>query len=162
MGQNKRYKNALFFLTRAPTYHSFTYSQFLYKLRRKVHLSKTVCGHASKMYLEKLRKNGVFSVLMSQSNPLSYLKRNKLVFKQRNVKYIFTDTLKALGEFKNQQKSVWSKVYVKLCIFWKCIQYTMHWDKTQILKKIFFGQNKRYKKCLLFYFASPNSSQFYF
>ena len=117
MGQNKRYKNALFFLTRAPTYHSFTYSQFLYKLRRKVHLSKTVCGHASKMYLEKLRKNGVFSVLMSQSNPLSYLKRNKLVFKQRNVKYIFTDTLKALGEFKNQQKSVLSKVYVKLCIF---------------------------------------------
>ena len=106
MGQNKRYKNALFFLTRAPTYHSFTYSQFLYKLRRKVHFSKTVCGHASKMYLEKLRKNGVFSVLMSQSNPLSYLKRNKLVFKQRNVKYIFTDTLKALGEFKNQQKSV--------------------------------------------------------
>ena len=34
-------------------------------------------------------------------------------------------------------KSAWSNVfwYVKVCIFWKCIQYTIHWDKTQILKK---------------------------
>ena len=25
--------------------------------------------------------------------------------------------------------------YVKVCIFWMCIQYTIHWDKTQMLKK---------------------------
>ena len=38
-------KNALFFLSRGPTYHSFTFnSQFLYKLEHKVRLSKTVCG----------------------------------------------------------------------------------------------------------------------
>ena len=28
-----------------------------------------------------------------------------------------------------------SNRYVKLCIFWKCFQYTLHRDKTQILKK---------------------------
>ena len=37
---------------------------------------------------------------------------------------------------KTTNKSVWSNVfwYVKVCIFWKCIQYIMHWDGTQILK----------------------------
>ena len=25
--------------------------------------------------------------------------------------------------------------YVKVCILWKCIQYTMHWDKIQMLQK---------------------------
>ena len=38
-------KNALFFLLQAPTHHSFTFnSEFLYKLKQKVHLSKIVCG----------------------------------------------------------------------------------------------------------------------
>ena len=38
-------KNALFFLSRAPTHHSFTFdSQSLYELKHMVHLSKTVCG----------------------------------------------------------------------------------------------------------------------
>ena len=37
-------KNTLFFLSRAPTYHNFTFSpQFLYNLKHKVHLSKSVC-----------------------------------------------------------------------------------------------------------------------
>ena len=25
---------------------------------------------------------------------------------------------------------------LKVCIFWKCIQYTIHWDKKQMLKKL--------------------------
>ena len=38
-------KNALFFLSRAPTHHSFTFnSQFLYKLKHKAHLSETARG----------------------------------------------------------------------------------------------------------------------
>ena len=38
-------KNALFFLSRAPTHRSFTFnSQLLYELKHIVHLSKTVCG----------------------------------------------------------------------------------------------------------------------
>ena len=61
-------------------------------------------------------------------------------------------TLNAFDDFKNNKKFVWSNVfwYPKACIFWKCIQYTIHWDKMQMLKKISFGQNKRYKKCPLF------------
>ena len=49
------------------------------------------------------------------------------------------DTMKAFDDFKNKQKSVWSSAfrYVKECIFWKFIQYTIQWDKTQMLKKKF-------------------------
>ena len=37
-------KNALFFLSPAPTNHSFTFNlRFLYELKHKVGLSKTVC-----------------------------------------------------------------------------------------------------------------------
>ena len=38
-------KNDLFFLLRAPTHLSFTFNmRFLYELKYKVRLSKTVCG----------------------------------------------------------------------------------------------------------------------
>ena len=38
-------KNALFFLLRAPTHHSFTFNlRFLYELKHKVRLFKKVCG----------------------------------------------------------------------------------------------------------------------
>ena len=38
-------KNALFFLSQAPTHHNFTVNlRFLYVLKNKVRLSKTVCG----------------------------------------------------------------------------------------------------------------------
>ena len=38
-------KNSLLFLLRAPTHHSFTFNlRFLYELKYKVRLSKTVCG----------------------------------------------------------------------------------------------------------------------
>ena len=38
-------KNALFILSRAPTYHRFTFSLgLLYELKHKVHFSKTVLG----------------------------------------------------------------------------------------------------------------------
>ena len=68
---------------------------------------------------------------------------------------VFKYTLKAL--------SVWSNIfcYVKICIFWKSIQCTVHWDKTQMFKN-FFRQNKQYKKCPLFSFASSNASLFTF
>ena len=38
-------KNAMFFLSGAPTHHSFTLNLgFLYELKHKVRFSKTVCG----------------------------------------------------------------------------------------------------------------------
>ena len=80
------------------------------------------------------------------------------------IRYLFKDTLKAFDDFKNNQKSVWSNAfwYVKVCIFWKCIQCTIHWDKTSMLKKIPFWQNKKGSRMFFFSFPSSNSSQFYF
>ena len=38
-------KNALFFLSRAPTHHSFTFNLgFLSELKQKLRLTKAVCG----------------------------------------------------------------------------------------------------------------------
>ena len=47
---------------------------------------------------------------------------------------------------ETSNKSVWSNVswYVEVCIFWKCVQYTIDWYTIQIP----FGQNKRYERSL--------------
>ena len=38
-------KNALLFLSQGPAHHNFTFNlRFLYELKHKVHLFKTVCG----------------------------------------------------------------------------------------------------------------------
>ena len=44
----------------------------------------------------------------------------------------------AFNDFKNKEKSPSRNIfwYVKVCIFWKLIQYTVHWDKIKMLKKM--------------------------
>ena len=68
---------------------------------------------------------------------LHFFNNSFAVFIDSIVPRKLKDTMKAFNDFKNKQKSVWSNViwYVKVCIFWKCIQYTLHWDKTLILEK---------------------------
>ena len=58
---------------------------------------------------------------------------------------------------KRSNKSVWSNVfwYVKVFIFWKCIQYTIHWDKTQILKKFPLDKINGTKNVLFFLSRAP-------
>ena len=57
---------------------------------------------------------------------------------------------------KTSNKDIWGNVfwYVKVCVFWKCIQYTIHWDKTNV-KKIPFQQNKQYKNTFFFFCKLP-------
>ena len=78
--------------------------------------------------------------------------------------YSHKDTLKAFNDFKNKQKSVWSNVfwYVKVCIFWKCIQYTIHWDKTQMLKKFPSDKINGTKNALFFLSRAPTHHSFTF
>ena len=60
-------------------------------------------------------------------------------------------------DFKNKQKSVLSNVfwYVKVCIFWKFVQYTIHWDKKQMLKKFPSDKIKSTKNVLFFFSRAP-------
>ena len=62
--------------------------------------------------------------------------------------------------FKKSNENVRNNVfwYVKVYTFWKFIQYTIYWDKTQMLKKVPLHKKKTFKKCTLFPFASSNSS----
>ena len=70
--------------------------------------------------------------------------------------------LKAFEDFKNRQKSVWSNVfcYVKY-VHSESVFNTLYIEIKHMLKNS-SKQNKWYKKCLLFSFASSNSSQFTF
>ena len=67
------------------------------------------------------------------------------------------DTLKAFDDFKDKQISVWSIVfwYVKICIFWKCIESvfnTLYIEiKHRCLKK-FFRTKYTVQKCPRFFF----------
>ena len=55
---------------------------------------------------------------------------------------------------KTSNKSVWSNVFksVKVYIFWKFIQYTTHWDKTQMLKRFPSDKINFTKNALFFLF----------
>ena len=54
---------------------------------------------------------------------------------------------------KTSNKSLRSNIfwYVKVCIFWRCIQYTVYWDKTQILKKFPLDKINGTKNALFFF-----------
>ena len=63
---------------------------------------------------------------------------------------------------KTRKRSVWSNVfwYAKVCIFWKCIQYSIHWDITQMLKKILRANWNRTKNALFFLSRAPTHHSF--
>ena len=67
-------------------------------------------------------------------------------------------------DFKNKQKSVWSNVfwYIKVCIFWKCIQYTIHWDKRRMSKKFPSDKINSTKNALFFLSRAPAHRNFTF
>ena len=77
---------------------------------------------------------------------------------------VFQDTLKTFSDFKNKHQSVWSNVfwYVKVCVFWMSIQYTIHWDKTQMLNKFCSDKINGTKNALFFHWEAPTHSSFTF
>ena len=72
--------------------------------------------------------------------------------------------LRAFDDFKNKQKSVWSNDfwYVLVCILWKCIQYTIHGDKAQMLKKFQSDKTNGTKNALFFLSRAPTHHSFTF
>ena len=65
---------------------------------------------------------------------------------------------------KNKQKSVWSNVfwYVKAWVFWKCISYTIHWDKRRMSKKLPLDKINGTKNALFFLSQVPTKNGFTF
>ena len=69
-----------------------------------------------------------------------------------------------LTTLKTSNKGAWSYVfwYVKVCIFWKYIQYTRHWDKTQILKNVPSDRINCTKNTVSFLSRAPTHYNFTF
>ena len=65
---------------------------------------------------------------------------------------------------ETSNKSLWSNVfwYVKVGILWQCFQYTMDWDKTQILEKLFLDKINGTKNALFFLLRTPTHHSFTF
>ena len=63
---------------------------------------------------------------------------------------------------KTSNRSVWSNVfwYVKVCIFWKCTQHIIHWDKTQTLKSFPSDKINCTKNVLFFLSRGPTYHSF--
>ena len=70
----------------------------------------------------------------------------------------FKDTLNVFDDYKNKQKSFWSNVfwYVKVWIFWNCIEQTIHWDKTQMLQKFPSDKINSTKNAFFFLSRAPS------
>ena len=65
---------------------------------------------------------------------------------------------------KANNQRVWSIffLYLKVYIFWKFIQYTIHWDKTQILRKFSSDKTNLTKNALFFISWTPTHDSFTF
>ena len=63
---------------------------------------------------------------------------------------------------ETSNESVWSNVfwYVKVCIFWECIQYSIPWHKKQFSKK--FPKINGTKNALFFLSRAPTHHIFIF
>ena len=74
------------------------------------------------------------------------------------------DTLKAFDDFENKQISVWSNAfwYVKVSLFWKCIEHTIHRDKKQMLKKFLSDKIDGTKDALFSLSRAPTHHSFAF
>ena len=61
-------------------------------------------------------------------------------------------------------KGVWRNVfwYVKICIFWKCIQYTIQSHKTKIFKKFLLDNINGTKNDLFSLLRDPTHHSFFF
>ena len=68
------------------------------------------------------------------------------------------------NNFKTNQQKCRGNVfwYVKIPIFWKCIQYTIHWDKTQILEKFPLDKINGTENALLFLLQATTNRSFTF
>ena len=108
-------------------------------------------------FLEKIK-------FLVNNKSLTKINYRKNQYNQIITNSMLKDTLKAFSDFKNKQKSISSNVfwYVKTCIFWKCIQYTIHWDKTQMLKKIPSDKINGTKNALFFLSRAPTHHSFTF
>ena len=54
------------------------------------------------------------------------------------------------------------KLYVKVCIFWKCFQYTIHWEKTKMFKNFLSNKINGTKNALFFLLRATTQHSFTF
>ena len=110
---------------------------YVRKFSSKIYVSAKVCVH-------KLQKFVIFQIRKTSWS---------LTFLILKIRLRLSSILKAS---KNKSR------YVKVGIFWKFFQYTIHWHKTQMLTKSSTGQKKNVAKNALFFLSWASTHQFCF
>ena len=124
---------------------NFTYTNKFY-----VHVREIAAVDSSKTYLLK--------------NAKKKCKSNNRDLNRDWIKLMIRIHWRLLIILKTSIKSVWSNVfwYVKVSILWKCIQYSMHWGKTQMLQKFHSDKDTVQKNALFFLSRAPTHHSFTF
>ena len=127
-------------------------------------LNTSDCVKVNRIYAKSMKQVLIrwnYLFLWSRQNELP-TRTSAYIINWSNV--ILRSTLKVLDNFKNKRKSVRNNAfwYVNVCIFWKCIQYTIHWDITQMLIKFPSDKINGTKNVLFFLLRAPTYHRFSF
>ena len=120
-----------------------------YYIDHEGHLRTFTKLHSKSKNLEKTIQHTKHSVHNQIKNPAN-----------KDIK----DILKAFDDFRKKGKNVWINVfwYIKVYISWKFVQYTIHWGKTQFLKKISSDETNVTKNVFFFLSRAPTHPSFTF
>ena len=112
-------KNVLFFLSRAPTHYSFTFNLlFLYELKHKVRLSKTVCWSSHFRFRSVFIK--VYIFFSTKCIDFLTLKRHNSFQNENNRKATYSFAPRPLI-FKLQQEVL---KFNDICVSWRSPKLT--------------------------------------
>ena len=119
-------KNALFFLLQAPTHHNFPFNfRFLYELKRKVRLSKTVCG------IFHFRFRFVFIFVQQSADSLTLKRHNS--FQNENNRKATHNFSPRLLIFKLQQVLKFNDI----CVSWSSPKTELETDFLNLENRCF-------------------------
>ena len=114
-------------------------------------------------YTSAIDTGTVISKLQSTSDMLfTWFKNNHMKANPEKCHLLIRIHWRLSEILKTSNKSVWSNVfwYVKVYIFQKCIQYTIHWDKTQMLKKFSLDKINGRESALVLLSGGPTHYSF--
>ena len=110
--------------------------------------SKFVVGAKNVTFLCKVRniEHPKYLIILISVRRFLYLTKNAI-----NIS-VLKKSQKAFHDFRSKQKCVWSNDFwcEKVCIFWKYIQYVIHWGKRQMWKKNYLNKVNGIKNALFF------------
>ena len=139
---------------------------FLNFLMIQFHVFEAFCWKSMFVFFYPIKFINPWWILINNLqifNPM-YFNFNPVYFNPMYLQLYYLQIHRRLSRILKASKKVQSNFfwYVKVCIFWKFIQYTIHWDKTQMLQKFPSDKINGTKNALFFLSQAPSHHSFIF